>query len=463
MNAFATLLFLSPLQGPLFGMSGVEDFILTDKQAYMVLPPQAIASSQTVYMEWSPSGRYLLMKQMRPYLTPSAVVSLLQGERPPDPVVTLCVWDKDQQRTVEIGRIRNDLRPGAFYWFAGTDIATDLVEELVPSGPNNLKPSDRISLLRLDCAKATMSFIPLYEKETSTGFLTGYMAPTLPRALYIEQEFIPKTRDGSRPEHKAACWVYFIDSDGRTTQRVHIPKQSFMKHEWVSGGDKVLLTSSVPGDFPGPTEQTLLDVRTGKVLQPDPTLKPYVPPIQSKRLNALLLPAQTTIGTITRGYRSAWLKSSTVSEQMEYLLSPRANSVMLNDPQDAVAILDQGVVTVRLLAAVPKELFLQARSAAEKAKALSEVKQIGTAAHIFAADNDDRFPSQDEFQNKALSPYLKNDGFFDGFTYTFGGGSIRDLKNPSGTVLGYKPVAGGFAVVFADGHAKWLNELPKNP
>jgi prepilin-type processing-associated H-X9-DG protein len=72
---------------------------------------------------------------------------------------------------------------------------------------------------------------------------------------------------------------------------------------------------------------------------------------------------------------------------------------------------------------------------------------------MLAMDNDDVVPSG--LSNDQLMPYLKNQDLLNGFNYTFEGGSLSGISNPTDTEMGYVIGPGGRAIVYADGHAQW--------
>jgi hypothetical protein len=74
---------------------------------------------------------------------------------------------------------------------------------------------------------------------------------------------------------------------------------------------------------------------------------------------------------------------------------------------------------------------------------------------MFASDHDDTFPSANDPISAALLPYLKNEGLFQNFTYTFGGGKLSDIAAPNEQVLGNVLGPGGKAIIYADGHVVW--------
>ncbi|MCE9558134.1 MAG: prepilin-type N-terminal cleavage/methylation domain-containing protein [Armatimonadetes bacterium] len=71
------------------------------------------------------------------------------------------------------------------------------------------------------------------------------------------------------------------------------------------------------------------------------------------------------------------------------------------------------IAIIAILAAILFPVFTQAKASAKKTTALSNMKQIGTAAMIYVADNDDLFPSVYDGGNggdpiTTLYPYTKN-------------------------------------------------------
>ena len=110
---------------------------------------------------------------------------------------------------------------------------------------------------------------------------------------------------------------------------------------------------------------------------------------------------------------------------------------------------------MRPIIQLPKELFLNALNAADRMKAVMNAKQVALGIIMYAGDHDDLYPSSQEDIGKLIDPYLKNQGIFSGFVYSYGGGLASDMKNPAQTTIGYMPGPGGRAVVYADGHVKW--------
>lgn len=148
-----------------------------------------------------------------------------------------------------------------------------------------------------------------------------------------------------------------------------------------------------------------------------------------------------------------WLTAGEEDSGERALVAPEASSFQVAPDWTWLAYTSRGGIYVRNLQVVERDFVLGTREAIERTKALVKVKQIGTALQIYAADFDGETPPADTFRS-ALEPYIRLAEIMDGFVYTFNGQNLDTLENPSNTEVGYIPVKGGRAVVFADGHAK---------
>ena len=78
------------------------------------------------------------------------------------------------------------------------------------------------------------------------------------------------------------------------------------------------------------------------------------------------------------------------------------------------------IAIIAILAAILFPVFAQAKMAAKKTQVLSNVKQMGIAQLMYAADNDDLFSPIANFQDgwnlwsfiSLVEPYVKNFGIF---------------------------------------------------
>jgi hypothetical protein len=122
---------------------------------------------------------------------------------------------------------------------------------------------------------------------------------------------------------------------------------------------------------------------------------------------------------------------------------------------NAVAYIQAGVLFMRPTIRIQADEFRKALLERWKSEALMNAKQVGTALMIYGSDYDDMLPDGNDLVNKVM-PYVKSADILSSFVYTFPGGDSGKIKDPATTELGYIPGPGGRAVVYADGHAKWI-------
>jgi hypothetical protein len=149
-----------------------------------------------------------------------------------------------------------------------------------------------------------------------------------------------------------------------------------------------------------------------------------------------------------------YLHSVTAKSSRDVLLSAGAHDPVINPTHDAVLFsVDHTLRTVRIVKA-PADSLDRLKKAL-KWQAISYAKQAGLATIMYAGDNDDQYPSGKE----SISPYLKSDDILDGFVYTLSGNlNASQIESPAETVMGYVEGPGGRAVVYTDGHSKWIND-----
>ncbi|MBS1719266.1 MAG: hypothetical protein JST35_02340 [Armatimonadetes bacterium] len=127
-------------------------------------------------------------------------------------------------------------------------------------------------------------------------------------------------------------------------------------------------------------------------------------------------------------------------------VSPKMNSVIY---------FQNGLPYVRPMVKVPLDQFKKMLFEGYKQEALRNSKQVGVALIIYSSDYDEMYPDGNDLVTK-VNPYIKNASVLSSFIYTFPGGDSSKIKDPAATELGYIPGPGGRAVVYADGHAKWI-------
>ena len=448
------------VQGGVSNQPSEEDFVLTEKNAYLLLPPVAVGSGQASMIGWSPTGRYLLVSQSSPTMTPSLIKGALQGSPPPEISQTLLWWDKETSRTISLGSLKGLTPFSPLQWLAGSNVAIGIYDEAIPSA----KEDDsrlRVVLVVADLGTGQFRRTTLGEWNEPEGYFKLDFSPTLPKAL-ISYIYAPmkKNAAGVRPESRVTLWT--IDANLRQSSRVDAGPGALVQVMWHEGGQVAKLSLARFEERERKDRTVDFDLRTNQMLPQSAGSRPYRPSEVEAPLRVTITPSQTTAGTITRRHPAAWIESVKPTEQSVALLSPKSQTAALSPTNDAVAYEQDGIVMVRQLVVVPKELFFQARDTARKAIVMNQAKQVGLALLIFAADNDDKLPGPEQMPD-CLKQYLQNEALMQGFQYTFGGGSLESIKNPAETAIGYIPGPGGFAWLYGDGHVVWKTEPPKPP
>jgi hypothetical protein len=447
------------LQSPVPPSANLEDFVLTDSKAYLILPPSPVGPGQTDAMQWSPSGRYLFLVQASPRVTPGLLSSALRGERPGPSQRPLLAWDRTTGRTIELGTMPHSYRSLDFQFFAGGDLAVLATDTVVPIDPDNSKYKYTSEALVLDPSNGRVRRQVLTQNEPGKLLRTLVeSSPGVPR-LVVAATDIPEPSGGViKPPEGYRSRVWTVDTQGRATLPLNLGHVVVRDIVWESEG-KIAAIRAVR--LEGPETQrgfsVYLDVASGKfVPQPPPAPKREAP---IEPLSIVMKAASSE----TAGFRAAWIKSATASEQPETLAAGQAEEALLSPDGGAAAIRNRGLVMVRLLSPIPKEAYLQAKAAAERMKTMAYGKQVALGLLMFAGDNKDRLPSAEEYGRGALGKYLKDQGLGGGFVYMMNGGFLTEMDKPAETVVGYVPGGGGYAWVFADGHVQWKPEAPKPP
>jgi hypothetical protein len=193
-----------------------------------------------------------------------------------------------------------------------------------------------------------------------------------------------------------------------------------------------------------PTKPEAVQVRGEVVLAAKPDRAPGIV--------ARLRPHALTNQGSTASTQGLWVETDSDPPE-RVLVATDVLEHFVSDDWTWIAYLRGDGLYVHDVEIVDAETIRQARDAAVRAAALKRAKQVGTAVMLFGADHDGRAPTRAEFA-EAILPYVKSESLLSGFVYLLDGQNLDSMENLAETELGYVPVKGGRAVVYADGHAK---------
>lgn len=127
----------------------------------------------------------------------------------------------------------------------------------------------------------------------------------------------------------------------------------------------------------------------------------------------------------------------------------------LSPTLSAVAYVAESTLFIRPMLKLSISEFDEIIKKIEITRAMNKAREVGTAILLYGSDNDDSLPDGD--LNDQLSQYLTNPDTLKNFTPSFERGINQSkIDSPSTYELGFVRGPGGRAVIFADGHSKWI-------
>jgi prepilin-type processing-associated H-X9-DG protein len=261
------------------------------------------------------------------------------------------------------------------------------------------------------------------------------------------------------PERSGAQHVFFVvRRNGRVGPYVDAPLTVQTGPRWDDAGNPVFISL----ERNGATRQRAyhsLDLTTGQMR----TLTSAPPTFKETAAAQPLLPFRLVTQGHDLSHRGmidrtmpVWLETDLGTEHPSALVTADGHSPTLLPGAAGVLFQAQGALWSTPLVKMKKSVYVAARTAELKQRALSNARQVGTAARMYMYDNNETFPGPDGIEAN-LSRYAGSAEIFQGLNYTFAGGNLADIDSPAATILGNVAGPGGSAVVFADGHVKWVD------
>ena len=406
----ATVLAAVALQG-----SAMDTALIDGDRAHVFLPRVLVSEGEAVSASWSDDGQYLIVVSVDVAAPPSFYKASIEGgpkQAPPAASITIHSYSV---RTGVSKKLWSE--KGAYgtrassEFFAGSDIAVVQV-----NGPAETR------VYRVIAGTSKVEFI-----ETLSWPSSLLLADPAGKYMAVVQG--PAGLSMS---------VRFLTPIGNLPVRQQIPKNSSLR--WGVG--------SVPFLIHGAERQiTIVNPAGGlqnagqapqeaKRAEPSPKIQadtnPFPMPGREETVNIVTAYVRDNPRRVVVGFEAT---------------SP------LGSPTDTGVFFRGGLQNfVRPVIQVSKSALDEMIAKGERAKIMAEVNQIGRALIMYAADNDDRFPTQEEFDSGATDPYLKRSGMTEGFVYRPGPMS----NNPAEAELGYRLCPGGRVVVYQDGHTSYV-------
>lgn len=429
---------------------GRMNAVLTDTEAYLLLPAELISGPLVERASVSPLGRDVAVLRSSIWISPENIPSAALPNPPrPRAEQELIFWNAGTRKPVSLWRSAYpDTQVTLSEWMPSTESVFAVIDRTIQ--PDAEHPGAqpvhewKVLLLGLGIERAVVIPTP----QIPGSIMQIEVSPLKPLAVL---------QFGSYSPRQSTAFV-LIHPNGRVGARIAAPTASFVGLRWDALGNPVLVATERTPAFT--RAYYGVDLRTGQIQALPKAPLWYVP----ARKATPVLPFQLVIRSLdlnladaARHIQPLWLESRTKSESQRALITPDGSDASLLPDADGAIFHSQNALWFIPILKINKAQFLTARAAARRQVALSNAKQLGLAAIMYAQDNKEVLPGPDGVQAN-ISPYLKNDSLFEGFTYTYPGGSLADIAAPAETILGYVSAPGGRAVLYADGHVKWSNE-----
>ncbi len=415
-------------------------YVFTEREAFLLMTPELVSPPAVSAVDWSPDSRFVLAEREYVPLLPAAGTPPV-GER------SLVVWSRSKCRAVEVWKAPLEAtRIKSRHWLAGADVAFVLVAPHGPPLPGMEWP--RATLLRVDAARSTCRVAGELDPPAEI-----VVSPSRPLAIV-------------RRPAEGATELQLLRSDGTVRPVGRIPASVPVRQlHWSPDGRRIWVESyKRPPGVRGPAVDRWHSVEIGTGRLAPLAARPDIPePRQADYpLRLKSVPVSVREGDTTASVRPLWLESPVPSEMPRALVVADADRAHFSPDGAAVLYVSEGAAWAVPLERRPKAEVLAAIREAQKAVTISNAKQLGLALIMYSQDYDDRLPPSGDSVKNALLPYLKNESLFqnpatggDEFVFSYDGGPLNSLSDPSRTLMGFLNGPGGRAVIYADGHVMW--------
>lgn len=440
------------------------DAVLTEKSAFLALPPQYVAGPQVRQALWSSDGRFLLVSVADMRLTARELrKALLGGPAAPrvDGGQRLLVWTAADGTIQVVWKDAGSDVGVEAHWLPGSAVALVVLRNagwsaglVQPGAPRQY----RDLLLRVDAVTGATRTLVRSDPEES---LTVSASPSRPMATVVRRATVLRTVAGpdgkERPTAEVRERVVVVRADGGIGASAALPPDLQIIDEAWTGPDRVALRC-LPVRRSAQQPLFLLDARTGALQPLEKWPAPPQTPADERAVKVVRDGARLVAGATSRAVHPVWLAAAAAGKEPPALIAADATWASLSPNGDAVAYEAGGSLFVCPLMEISRAEFEAARDAARRTMLLSNGKQCALAALMYAQDHDLNLPTAGEDIAGLLGPYLKNLAPLEGFVYTFAGGPLSGVQAPAETQMGYLAGPGGRAVVYLDGHVKWRDD-----
>lgn len=150
-----------------------------------------------------------------------------------------------------------------------------------------------------------------------------------------------------------------------------------------------------------------------------------------------------------------WLETRELDGPNRVLVCANAEWGQLSQDGRNLAYISDGALLVRRISEIERAAYFEALEQTVRLEAIEEARQLGLAIAFLGAENDNLLPPPTTFREEVRG-YLEDDRVLERFVYTFPGGRVSELREPSQMEIGFIPLKAGRVVLYADNSVKWV-------
>jgi hypothetical protein len=250
---------------------------------------------------------------------------------------------------------------------------------------------------------------------------------------------------------------YLLAGDGGVSE-LKAPLTGFgVNALWSEDGKRAFVKKSGPPDEPPSDEIFELDLKGGeskKVEESEVQLasNSFIP---AQEVEVHLGRSRISNSGTQRDIFPLWLETRELDGPNRVLISANAEWGQLSPDGRNLAYIADGALLVRRITEIERSAYAEAQERSVRLLAIEEAREVGLALAILGSENENLLPPPSTFRDE-VSGYLEDSRILERFVYTFPGGRVSELREPSKMELGFIPLKDGRVVLYADNSVKWV-------
>ncbi len=443
--------------------------VLTSKQALLLMDPLLICQPTVIKYSVSSDGEGVLVERQVLVIDPHNFSAALNSKTPPKMERQIVLYNSSTRESKIVWRSAS---PSVYIqqmeWMKNGESALFVTVDhgLVPGTDPNVPSGPRHEMYRV--TSVSQRALKTFETAGDNEFnININFSPFEPLAFLSVDKFekkMYKAPDGTMKEGLTRIPHYqVIRQDGKPgmeVQIVEVPENTYLG--WDAVGNPIFTSIQRNPNGKG-AKLKYFQINPGNLTSKELTVSPtmYEPKELTSAFNSNW---NVSLSSTTQRIPSpdnkqvpittTWLISKEGTEKPNALVCSDSLNASFMGKDKGIIFQSMGGLWHMQVGEMTLAEYKELKSAADRQVAVSNAKQAGLALAMYAQDYDEKFPTGDDFNNK-IFPYIKNQDILNSFTYTYGGGLLSAISNPTETELGYVNGPGGKAIVYADGHAKW--------